>query len=118
MQRVPRWRGRARDGPPRRSERAHTTRARPPEAAGPSVCRAALLVQVVPEDLGAARVAQLRHRLGLDLPDPLTGDAVDLADLVEGARLAVGEAEAQPDGAGLPLGQGLQHAGELVLHER
>src|SRR3954469_12693006 len=76
-----------------------------------------LSVQVVPEDLGAAGVAELGHGLGLDLADPLAGDAVDLPDLVKGARLAVGEAEAQPDDAGLPLGEGLQHAGQLVLHE-
>src|SRR3954447_6942245 len=76
------------------------------------------LVEVVPEDLGPARVAQLGHRLRLDLPDPLTRDPVDLADLVEGARLAVGETEAQADDAGLPLRQRLQHAGQLVLHER
>src|SRR5689334_24611067 len=75
------------------------------------------LVQVVAEDLRAARVPQLRHGLRLDLPDPLAGDPVDLADLVEGARLAVGQAEPQPDDAGLPLGEGLQHAGQLVLHE-
>ena len=72
-------------------------------------------VQVVPQDLRAARVAQLRHRLRLDLPDPLTRDAVDLADLVQRARLAVGEAEAQPDDAGLPLGQGLQDQLTSVL---
>src|SRR5690349_8030501 len=34
-------------------------------------------VQVVAQDLGAARVTQLRHRLRLDLADPLTRDAVD-----------------------------------------
>src|SRR3954454_15677852 len=66
-----------------------------------------LSVQVVPEDLGAAGVAELGHGLGLDLADPLAGDAVHLPNLVEGARLAVGEAEAQPDDAGLPLGEGL-----------
>src|SRR5262245_3691357 len=47
-------------------------------------------VQVVPQHLGPGRVAELRHRLGLDLPDPLPGNAVDLADLVEGLRLAIG----------------------------
>src|SRR4051794_13896126 len=57
-------------------------------------------VQVVAQDLRAAGVAQLRHGLGLDLPDPLTGDPVDLADHVQRARLAVGEAEPQPDDAG------------------
>src|SRR5690242_6369046 len=118
MQRLPRWRRSAPTGLPRRSEGPHTARARTRVAAGPSGCCARCSVQVVPEDLRAARVAQLRHGLRLDLADPLTRDAVDLADLVERARLAVGQAEAQPDDAGLPLRQGLQHAGQLVLHER
>src|SRR5262245_31783610 len=47
-----------------------------------------LSVQIVAEHLGAAGVPQFRHRLGLDLPDPLARHAVDLADLVEGLRLA------------------------------
>src|SRR3954453_18015745 len=88
-----------------------------PETGGGSL-NGRLLVQVVAQDLGPAGVAQLRHRLGLDLPDPLAGDPVDLADLVEGPRLAVGEAEPQPDDAGLPLPQRLQDAGQLVLHPR
>ena len=41
-------------------------------------------VEVIAQYLGAARVTQLRHRLGLDLADALARDAVDLADLVEG----------------------------------
>jgi len=40
------------------------------------------LVQVVTEHLRTRRVTELRHRLALDLPDALTGDTVDLADLV------------------------------------
>ena len=63
-------------------------------------------------------MAQLRHRLRLDLADALPGHAVDLADLVERARLAVGEAEPEPDHAGLPLGERLQHLLELVLQQR
>ncbi|CKU62136.1 Uncharacterised protein [Mycobacterium tuberculosis] len=39
-------------------------------------------------------MAQLRHSLGFDLADAFPGHAVDLADLVKGARLAVGKAEA------------------------
>ena len=39
-------------------------------------------VEVVAQDLRARRVPQLAHGLGLDLADPLTRDAVDLADLV------------------------------------
>jgi DNA-directed RNA polymerase specialized sigma24 family protein len=66
-------------------------------------------VQVVAQHLRTGRVAQLGHRLGLDLPDPLPGHAVDLADLVQRARLAVGEPEAQLDDTGLALGQRLQH---------
>src|SRR4051794_29300260 len=66
--------------------------------------RLVCLVEVVAQHLRTARVPQLRHRLRLDLPDPLTGDPVDLADLVKGAGLAVGESEAQPDDARLALG--------------
>jgi len=64
-----------------------------------------LLVEVVAERLAAGGVAQLGHRLGFDLPDALSGDPVELADLIERAWWAVGEAESQLDNAGLPLGQ-------------
>src|SRR5213078_3873879 len=40
-------------------------------------------VEVVPQDVGPGRVAQVGHVFGLDLPDALPGDPVDLADLVE-----------------------------------
>ena len=46
-------------------------------------------VEVVAQHLRTARVAQLRHRLRLDLPDALARHAVDLADLVECLGLAV-----------------------------
>src|SRR5262249_50687531 len=72
------------------------------------------LVEVVPQHLGARRVAQLRHGLGLDLADPLAGDAVDLADLVEGLGLAVREAEPHGHHAGLALGEGVQHRVQLL----
>ncbi len=49
-------------------------------------------------------MTQLGHRLGLDLPDPLARNAVDLTDLVQGAGLPVGETETQLDHAGLALG--------------
>ena len=64
------------------------------------------VVQVVAQDLGAGRVAQLRHGLGLDLADALTRHAVDLADLVERLRLTVGETEAHGDHARLALATG------------
>ena len=62
------------------------------------------LVEVVAQHLRARRVAQLRHRLRLDLADALAGHAVDLADLVERAGLAVSEAEPEPYDPGLALG--------------
>ncbi|SIG06532.1 Uncharacterised protein [Mycobacteroides abscessus subsp. abscessus] len=62
-------------------------------------------------------MAQLGHGLGLDLPDALAGDPVHLTDLVERARLTVGETEAQTHHAGLALGQGLQHRLQLILQQ-
>jgi hypothetical protein len=59
-----------------------------------------MLCEVVAEPTTAQWFTQLVHGLGLDLADPLAGDAVHLADLVQGAWLAVGEAEAEPDDAG------------------
>jgi hypothetical protein len=59
--------------------------------------------------VSAGRVVQLGHRLGLDLPDPFPGDPVDLPDLIQGPRLAVGEPKTQPDDARFPLGQRGQH---------
>src|SRR4051795_2663226 len=75
------------------------------------------LLEVVAELLAAARVPELRQRLRLDLADPLAGEAELLADLVERARLAVCEAEAQCDDRCLTLGQRLQHAVELTLQQ-
>src|SRR3954469_20058736 len=51
----------------------------------------------------ARRVAQLAHRPGLDLADPLTGQVEVLADLLERPRLAAVEAEAQGEDVPLPL---------------
>ena len=45
-------------------------------------------VEVVLENLGPGRVAQLGHRLGLDLADPLPGDPVGLADLIQASWAA------------------------------
>ena len=61
------------------------------------------LFEVAAEFLASGRVAELGHGFGLDLPDPLPGDPVDLADLVQGAGLAVGQPVAQPDHAGFPF---------------
>src|SRR5687767_5807054 len=76
----------ARD-PPGPTRRARITRQSDPAHLWRARFSYLYSVEVIPQHLGAAGVAQLRHRLRLDLPDPLTGDPVDLADLVEGARL-------------------------------
>jgi hypothetical protein len=62
-------------------------------------------VQVVAQHPGAGWVAQFGQCSCFDLPDAFSGDSVGLADFVEGAWLAVGEPESQPDNAGLPLGE-------------
>src|SRR5690606_14878856 len=62
-------------------------------------------VEVLPEHLRARRVAQLRQGLRLDLADPLPRHAELPADLLEGAGVPVGQAEAQLDDALLPFRQ-------------
>ena len=62
-------------------------------------------------------MAQLGHGLGLDLADALPGDPVDLADLIEGLGLAIGQTETHGDHAGLTLREGVQHGVELLLQE-
>jgi len=63
-------------------------------------------------------VAQLGHGLGFDLSDAFSGDPVDAADFIEGARLAVGEPESQPDDAGVALGECGKYGLQLVLQQR
>src|SRR6185436_6003659 len=53
----------------------------------------------------ADRVAQLAHRLGLDLAHALARDAEDPADLLEGVGVAVADAVAQLDDLALAEGQ-------------
>src|SRR4051794_9601074 len=74
-------------------------------------------VEVVAELLAPAGVPQLRQRLGLDLADPLAGQAELAPDLVEGAGLAIDEAEAHLDDGGFAVGQGAQDLVELLLHQ-
>jgi len=62
----------------------------PPGFGGPFFT--GFLAGVRPKPLGAFAVAELGHHLALDLADPLAGQPEELADLVEGARLAVIEA--------------------------
>jgi hypothetical protein len=53
-----------------------------------------VLVEVSAECVAARGLAQLGDRLDFDLPDPFPGDSIDVAELVQGAWLAVGESEA------------------------
>src|SRR6266542_842822 len=89
------------------TEASHRSGGRDADRSAAGGRRGSSSVEVVPQHLGPGGVTKLRHGFGLDLPDALAGDAVDLADLVQGTRLAVGEPEAQPYHAGLPLGQRL-----------
>ena len=66
----------------------------------------------LPQALAALRVAQLGERLGLDLADPLAGDAELAADLLERLGLAAVEAEAQPHDLLLALGQLAEHVAD------
>src|SRR3954469_11487397 len=74
-------------------------------------------LKIIAQLLAAGRMAQLGEGLGLDLADPLAGDAELAPDLLQGARVAVGQAEAQLDDLLLPLAQGVQHRVELLLEQ-
>ena len=85
------------------------SRAQPPPAATGAAARALRtlapapggvgpqsgLVEVVPQELCRLGSAQLRQRLGLDLPDPLAGHPEGFAHLFERPDLAVLQAEAE-----------------------
>ena len=73
------------------------------------------LVEVLAQQQGAAGVAELGQGLGLDLPDPLPGDAELLADLFQGPRVPVGQPEPQLDDPLLAVRQLAKHALQLVL---
>ncbi len=63
-------------------------------------------------------MAQLGQGLALDLPDPLAGEVEVLADVVEGARLAVDQAVAHLHDAALAVGEAGQHRAQLLAHEQ
>ena len=54
-------------------------------------------------------MAELPDSLVLDLADPLTGDAEDLAHLLQGVGATVVHAEAHPQHVRFPLGEGTQN---------
>jgi hypothetical protein len=62
-------------------------------------------------------VAQLRHDLGFDLPYPLPGDPVPLADLVQRLGLTVGQPEPHRDHAGLTFGERAEDGLQLLLQQ-
>ena len=66
--------------------------------------RARRLFEVVAQQLVATGMTELLERLGLDLADTLAGDLEDVADLFEGAGVAVLEPEAQLEHLPLALG--------------
>ncbi len=74
-----------------------------------------MLVEVIAERFRAGGVAQLGHGRGFELPDALSGNAIDLADLIQRAGLAVGEPESQSDDPGFTLGQRGQHGLQVIL---
>src|SRR5918992_1933368 len=90
---------------------------RPTRTGRPLQLTLALLFEVVAELLAAGGVAQLGEGLGLDLADALAGDPELAADLLEGAGVAVGEAEAELDDLLLPLREGVQDRVELLLEQ-
>ena len=65
------------------------------------------LVQVVAQDLRTRRVAQLRHGLGFNLANPLTSNAINLADFVQRLGLSIGQTKAHRHHTGFALGQGV-----------
>src|SRR4051794_8308316 len=62
----------------------------------------------------AGGLAQLGHRLLLDLADPLAGQLEVAGQILQGARLAAVETEPQPDDLPLALVQGLEQLLDLA----
>ena len=59
-------------------------------------------------------MTQLCKRLALDLADTLARDAELATDLLERARMAVLQAEAQADDLAFALGKAVEHLGRCV----
>src|SRR5205085_11563881 len=69
------------------------------------------------EPLAAQWLAELEQPAGLDLPDALARDAVDLGHLVERPRLAIPQAEAQLDHLALARRQRPQHLADALAQQ-
>ena len=61
-------------------------------------------------------MAELRHRLGFDLPDPLPSEAELPSHLLERPGLSVSQPEAELDDPPLPCRQRLEDRDDLILH--
>src|SRR5215213_1621478 len=79
---------------------------------------AQISVQIIPEDLRSRWMAQFAHGFRLDLANPLAGDAIDLADLIQRLRLPVSEPETHRHDTGLTLAQGVKDIVQLLLQQR
>ena len=77
-----------------------------------------LVVEVVPQRLGACGVTELTECFHLNLSDPLARYPVNLADLIKGARFTVGQSKAQSDDACFTLGECGQHGVEVLAEQR
>src|SRR6056297_2609624 len=75
-------------------------------------------VEVAVELVDAAGAAQLGQRLGLDLADPLAGQAEDHPDLLEGARRLAGEPEPVLDHRSLALVEPLHDRGDIRTEQQ
>src|ERR1700686_3429360 len=75
-------------------------------------------VEEVGQATAARRVAHLAQGLGLDLTDALTGHPEAAAPLVERARMAVDEPEAQLDHAPLPGRERVEDVFDLDTQHR
>src|SRR5919108_1334805 len=75
------------------------------------------LVEVVAELLRPRRVAKLAQRLVLDLADPLSAVAEDVADLLQGSGPLAVEAEPPLQDAPLPVVEGVQDRLDVRLEQ-
>src|SRR5438034_7454383 len=71
-------------------------------------------LQEAPELLRTRRVPELAQRLGLDLPDPLTGDREVLPDFLQRVLTTVGEAEPEPQHLLLARREGVEDLVRLL----
>lgn len=72
-----------------------------------------LLAAVVDQLAGSRSMTQLAERFRLDLADALAGDFELFTDFLEGAAVAIDEAEAEGKHAAFAFGEGVQDVDDL-----